>query len=114
MGRIKRGKSHLKHRKNILRKTKGYMWGRKSKIKLAKVAILKAGRYAYRDRKVKKRAFRGLWLTNLNAALHEKGLSYSKFIGALKKKNIELDRKILAELAEKAPAVFDKIVAMVK
>ena len=114
MARIKRGKSHLKHRKNILRKTKGYMWGRKSKIKLAKVAILKAGRYAYRDRKAKKRSMRGLWLINLNAALREKGMSYSKFIGALHKKNIALDRKILMELAEQYPAVFTKIVEAVK
>ena len=114
MSRIKRGKSHLKHRKNILRKTKGYMWGRKSKIKLAKVAILKAGRYAYRDRKAKKRSMRGLWLINLNAALREKGMSYSKFIGALHKKNIALDRKILMELAERHPAVFAKIVEAVK
>ncbi|MEK7211233.1 MAG: 50S ribosomal protein L20 [Patescibacteria group bacterium] len=114
MSRVKRGKSHLKHRKNILRKTKGYMWGRKSKIKLAKVAILKAGRYAYRDRKAKKRVMRGLWLMNLNAALREKGISYSKFIGALHKKNIAVDRKILMELAEKHPAVFAKIVEAVK
>jgi large subunit ribosomal protein L20 len=114
MARIKRGKSHLKHRKNILRKTKGYMWGRKSKIKLAKVAVLKAGRYAYRDRKAKKRVFRGLWQVNLNAALRELGISYSKFIGNLKKKNIELDRKILSTLAEKHPAVFKKIVEMVR
>ena len=75
---------------------------------------MKAGRYAYRDRKTKKRNMRGLWLMNLNAALREKGLSYSKFIGAIHKKNIELDRKILMELAERHPAVFAKIVEMVK
>jgi len=114
MSRIKRGKSHLKHRKNILKLTKGYKWGRKNKIKLAKTAIWKAGSYAYRDRRNKKRSFRALWQIQINAACREHGLSYSKFINALKKKNIELDRKILSTLANQHPIVFQKIVESIK
>jgi len=90
------------------------MWGRKSKIKLAKVAMLKAGVNAYRGRKQKKRDFRSLWTVRLNAAAREHGMSYSKFIDALKKANIELDRKVLAAIALEHPSVFDKIIAEVK
>lgn len=90
------------------------MWGRKSKIKLAKTAAVKAGAYSYRDRRAKKRDMRGLWLLRINAALREQGWSYSKFMGALKKANIELDRKILAEFAAKHPEIFKGIVAQVK
>ena len=114
MSRIKRGVIHAKRRRNILAKTKGYMWGRKSKIKLAKVAMLKAGVNAYRGRKQKKRDFRSLWTVRLNAAAREHGMSYSKFIDALKKANIELDRKVLAAIALEHPSVFDKIIAEVK
>jgi large subunit ribosomal protein L20 len=110
MPRVKRGKIHLKHRKGILRLTKGYRWGRKSKIKLAKTAALKAGAYAYRDRRNRKRDFRQLWQIRIGAALKEKGLSYSKFMGDLKKAKIELDRKILAELAANHPKIFEKII----
>jgi len=105
---------HAKRRRNLLAKTKGYMWGRKSKIKLAKVAMLKAGVNAYRGRKQKKRDFRSLWTVRLNAAAREHGMSYSKFIDALKKANIELDRKVLAAIALEHPSVFDKIIAEVK
>lgn len=114
MPRVKRGKSHLKRRRNLLKQTKGYMWGRKSKIKLAKTAVVKAGAYAYRDRRNKKRLFRGNWQININAAARLHGLSYSKFIDALKKKKIILDRKILAQLAEEQPKVFAQIVKQVK
>jgi large subunit ribosomal protein L20 len=114
MPRVKRGVGHVKHRKNILKLAKGYKWGRKKKIRLAKVAITKAGVYSYRDRRNKKRNMRALWQTKLGAALKEQGLNYSGFIGNLKKKNIELDRKVLAELAENHPKVFDAIVAAVK
>ena len=114
MSRIKRGVMHAKRRRNLLAKTKGYMWGRKSKIKLAKVAMLKAGVNAYRGRKQKKRDFRSLWTVRLNAAAREHGMSYSKFIDALKKANIELDRKVLAAIALEHPSVFDKIIAEVK
>jgi large subunit ribosomal protein L20 len=114
MPRVKRGKHHLKHRKNLLKQVKGYRWGRKSKIKLARVAMLKAGVYAYRDRRAKKRLARQLWQVKINAASRDNGLSYSKLSGALKKAKIDLDRKILADLAENHPAVFAKIVEAVK
>lgn len=114
MARIKRGTTHVKHRKNILKATKGYRWGRKSKIKLAKTAILKAGASAYRSRRLKKREFRNLWTLRLNAAVRPLGLNYSQFIGKLKAKNIELDRKVLADLATNNPKAFEKVVAAVK
>jgi large subunit ribosomal protein L20 len=114
MPRVKRGKNHLKKRKNLLRQTKGYKWGRKSKIKLAKVAVLKAGSYAYRDRRAKKRVARQLWQVKIGAASREGGLSYSKLLGALHKAKIDLDRKILADLAENHPTVFAKITEAVK
>jgi large subunit ribosomal protein L20 len=114
MPRVKRGKLHLKRRKNILRQTKGYMWGRKSKIKLAKTAILKAGQNMYRDRRLKKRDMRGLWQLRINAAARENGWSYSKLIGALKKAKVGLDRKILSQLAMQYPDAFKSVVAMAK
>jgi len=112
--RVKRGKAHLKHRKHLLKEAKGYKWGRKNKIKLAKVAIWKAGVYAYRDRRRKKREFRHLWQIQINAACREQGLSYSKFIAGLKKNKIELDRKILSQLAQNYPETFKKIIEFVK
>lgn len=86
------------------------MWGRKSKIKLAKTAATKAGAYAYRDRRNKKREMRSLWLIRLNAGLRELGVSYSKFHGMLAKAKIKLDRKILADLAANNPVIFKAIV----
>ncbi len=114
MSRVKRGKLHLKKRKKILKQAKGYRGGRKKKIKLAKTAILKAGVYAYRDRRTKKRQARALWQIKINAACRENGLTYSKFISALKKNKIELDRKILADLAENHPKIFFEIIKMVR
>lgn len=114
MPRVKRGTQHVKRRTNLLKKTKGFMWGRKSKIKQAKIASIKAGVYAYRDRRLKKRNFKRLWQVRINAAVREYGLSYSKFIDALKKADIELDRKILSTLAEKYPAVLKKLVEEIK
>lgn len=114
MTRVKRGKIHLKRRKHLLEYAKGYRWGRKSKIKLAKIAILKAGVYAYRDRKAKKREFRKLWQIQINAKVREFGLNYSKFINKLKRANIALDRKILADIAQNHSFVFEKIVEIVK
>jgi large subunit ribosomal protein L20 len=105
---------HAKRRRYLLAKTKGYKWGRKSKIKLARTAVLKAGVNAYKGRKQKKRDFRSLWTIRINAAVRERGMSYSKFIDALKKANISLDRKILANIALEHPAVFDKIFAEIK
>lgn len=90
------------------------MWGRKSKIRLARPAMLKAGAYAYRDRRNKKRDFRRLWAVRINAAVRPLGTTYSKFINGLKKANITLDRKILSTLAKDHPAVFEKVVEKTK
>jgi large subunit ribosomal protein L20 len=114
MPRVKRGTQHIKRRKTLLSKTKGMMWGRKSKIKLARTAMLKAGKYAYRDRRNKKRDFRRLWAIRINAAVRPLGLSYSRFIDGLKKANITLDRKILSTLAKDHPAIFEKVVEKTK
>ncbi|OGY92638.1 MAG: 50S ribosomal protein L20 [Candidatus Komeilibacteria bacterium RIFCSPLOWO2_02_FULL_48_11] len=113
MPRVKRGTHHTKHRSNVLKAAKGFKWGRKSKIKLAKTAVTKAGAHAYRDRRVKKRVNRALWQVKINAATRANGLSYNRFIDALKKRQIEVDRKILADLAENDPAVFTEIVKQV-
>ena len=114
MTRIKGGLLHSKRRRGILKHTKGFRWGRKSKIKLAKTAKMKAGQYAFMDRRVKKRTNRGLWNIKINAAVREFGLSYSRLIDALKKNSVALDRKILADLAENHSAIFAKVVESVK
>jgi len=114
MSRIKRAVQARKHRKNVLKQTKGFKYGRKSKFKLAKDALRHALTYAYRDRKVKKRTFRNLWNLQINALARANGITYSRFIEGLKKKKIELDRKVLSELAKKYPEVFIKIVEEVK
>jgi large subunit ribosomal protein L20 len=114
MVRVKRGKIAHKRRKNVLKHTKGFRWGRKSKYKAAKEALLHARTYAYRDRKVKKRNFRRLWQTQIGAACKPLKISYSKFIAGLKKNKIEIDRKILSELAKKHPEIFKKIAEKVK
>jgi large subunit ribosomal protein L20 len=90
------------------------MWSRKSKERAAKEALLHAWVQAFRGRKEKKRDMRALWTVKINAAVREEGLSYSKFIAMLKKNNVEIDRKILADLAEHEPAIFKKILASVK
>ena len=95
-------------------KVKGYLWGRKSKVKLAKVAILKAGAYAYRDRRARKRDFRSLWIVRLSAALRARGVTYRDFVHALKVTGVGLDRKVLADLAVNHPKVFDAIVTSVQ
>lgn len=114
MARVKRGKIAHKRRKRLLKYTKGFRWGRKSKYRLAKEALLHGWVYAYRDRKTKKREARKLWQTQINAACRQRGLSYSKFIYGLKQKKIELDRKVLSELANKNPDVFSKIIETIK
>ena len=110
MTRVKRGTISLKHRKNILRKAKGYRFGRSKKERQAKEALLHAGVYAFAHRRKKKGDFRQLWQIKINAATREHGMSYSKFMHGLKKKNIGLNRKMLAELAEHNPEIFKKIV----
>ena len=114
MPRVKRGKTHLKKRKKLLKTAKGYKWGRKRLIKQAKTAVTKAGPHAYKGRKLKKRDNRSLWQIKINAAVREQGLSYSKFIDKLKKAKIELDRKVLADLAENHPKVFKAIIKEIK
>lgn len=114
MARVKRGTIQKKRHKKILKLAKGYKHGRKSVFRLAKQAIIKAGVYSYRDRRTKKREFRKLWIIKLNAAVREEGMSYSKFINGLKKAKIELDRKVLAQLAVQYPDEFKKIVEKVK
>jgi len=114
MPRVKRGKTHVAKRKRLFAQTKGYRWGRKNTIRLAKTALFKAGVHAYRGRKVKKRVNRGLWQIQINAAVRPLGLSYSRFINLLKINKIELDRKVLAGLAQDHPTVFEKIVDSVK
>ncbi len=114
MSRVKRGVIAHKRREKILKYTKGFRWGRKSKERAAKEALLHAWTHAFRGRKEKKRNFRALWQVKINAGARGSGLSYSKFMAALKRKNIALDRKMLADLAENHPAVFQKIVELVK
>ena len=114
MPRVKRGKIHLKYRRNLLKRVKGFKSGRKNLIRAASTAVVKAGVNAFRDRRVKKRTSRTLWQVRLNAAAREYGVSYSKFMNGLKKANIGLDRKVLSELAIKHPAVFKKIIETVK
>lgn len=114
MTRVKRGQTARKRRKNILKHTKGYQWGRKSKFRAAKEALLHAWTNMFRDRKKKKRVFRQLWTIKINAASRRHGLPYNKFIHGMKEKNIELDRKVLAEIIEQQPQAFEKIVEKVK
>ncbi len=114
MPRVKRGVSHVKRRKNILADVKGYKWGRKNLIKLAKTARTLAGAHAYKDRRNKKRDRRSLWQIKIGAFVREHGLSYSKFTGALKAQQIELNRKVLSELAVHNKPVMAKIVDRVK
>lgn len=114
MSRLKRGVRANKKRKNVLKAAKGYTMGRKNKFRAAKEATVKAGVYAYRDRKARKRDFRQLWIVRINAALNAEGLSYSKFMDSLKKQKIEVDRKILADIAFNYPELFKKIIKTVQ
>lgn len=111
--RVKRGVlRHAKHKK-ILKKAKGYQGRRKSVFKLAKQAVLKAGQYAYRDNKVKKRIFRSLWILRINAAVKPYGINYSQFIDKLTKNKIELNRKTLSEMIAKEPTAFEALIKKV-
>ena len=114
MPRVKRGVSHVKKRKKLKKKVKGYKWGRKNWLRLAKTAATKAGAHSYIGRKKKKRQRRNLWQIKINAAVRPLGLSYSRFINKLKTNKIELDRKILADLAENNPAILEKIIKELK
>ena len=114
MPRVKRGVTANKRRKNVLKMAEGFRWHRKTNYRTAKEAIMKAGKYAYRDRRAKKRSFRSLWIVRLNNALRENGLTYARFIDIEKKNHIELDRKVLSELAVQHPDIFKTFVASVK
>ena len=114
MSRVKKGTNALKSRKNILRKVKGYRFGRSTKERQANEAIFHAGTYSFAHRKDKKGDFRRLWNVRMSVLLKEMGLSYSKFMGSMKKKNILVDRKILADIAHNNPETFDRIVEKAK
>lgn len=114
MVRVKRGTTHVKKRERLLKHAKGYRWRRKSTIRAARQALMKAWSYAYRDRKARKRDFRALWNIKINAGVREHGMKYNIFIHNLLKASIQLDRKILAQLAEFHPDIFKQIVERVK
>jgi large subunit ribosomal protein L20 len=114
MPRVKRGvTAHARHKK-ILALAKGYRGRRKNVFRIAKQAVMKAGQYAYRDRRTRKRVFRQLWIARINAASRELGVTYSRFMAGLKKAQIDIDRKVLADLAVNDPAAFGSIVDKVK
>jgi len=114
MPRVKRGTNHVKKRKKLLKAVKGYKWGRKNLIRLAKTARTKAGAHAFVDRRKKKRTMRALWQIKISAFVREQGLSYSRFIDALKKNNIAVDRKILADLSVNNKEAFIAIINKIK
>ncbi len=110
MSRVKRGvTNHARHRK-VIKQAKGYYGRRKNTIRVARQAVEKARQYAYRDRKVRKRTFRALWIQRINAAARENGLTYGRLIDGLKKAGIELDRKVLADIAVHEPQTFKGLV----
>mgnify|MGYP001122074219 CR=1 FL=1 len=114
MARVKRGvTSHAKHKK-VLEQAKGFSGRRKNTIRTAKAAVDRAGQYAYRDRRAKKRNFRALWIARINAGARMHGLSYSQLMGKLHANNIELNRKVLADLAMNHPEAFKAVVEKVK
>ena len=114
MSRIKRGTTTRTKHKRLLDQAKGYRGRRKNTIRVARQAVEKAGQYAYRDRKVKKRSFRALWIQRINAAVRAEGLTYGQFIHALKLANIDLDRKVLADIAMHEGEAFSAIIAQAK
>lgn len=114
MTRVKRGTIAHKKREKLLKLTKGYMWGRKSKERAAKEALLHGQARMFRGRKEKKRDYRALWQVQVSAAVRAQGMNYSTFMGALKKKEVKLDRKVLSELARTEPKVFAAIVTLAK
>ncbi|VAW14617.1 LSU ribosomal protein L20p [hydrothermal vent metagenome] len=110
MARVKRGvTAHARHRK-VIKKAAGYYGRRNNAFRTAKQAVEKAGQYAYRDRKVRKRQFRALWIQRINAAVREHGLTYARFMGGLGKAGIEIDRKMLSDLAIREPQTFKALV----
>jgi large subunit ribosomal protein L20 len=114
MARVKRGVVARRRHKKVLKKAKGYYGARSRVFRVAKQAVIKAGQYAYRDRRQRKRQFRALWIARINAGARINGLSYSRFIAGLKKANIEIDRKVLADLAVHEAGAFAAIVERAK
>ncbi len=114
MPRVKRGVTARARHKKVLEKAKGFRGRRGNVFRIAKEAVMKAGQYAYRDRRAKKREFRALWIARINAASREAGLTYSKFMAGLKKAAIDIDRKVLADLAVRDKPAFGRIVEQAK
>lgn len=114
MPRVRRGFKARHRRKKILKAAKGYRGGQSKLIKTASISVDRARMYAYRDRRARKRDFRKLWIIRINAAARENGLTYSRLMGGLHKAGIEIDRKILAEMAVNDPAVFSQVANLVK
>ena len=112
--RTVKGAARNKAKRRLFRKTKGYHGGRGSLLRSAKETLVRAGAYAYRDRRTRRREFRKLWIIRINAAVRQRGLRYSEFVHGLVKANIELDRKMLADIAVHDPEAFDQIVQQVK
>ena len=114
MPRVKRGVTARARHKKILALAKGFRGRRKNVFRIAKEAVMRAGQYAYRDRRAKKRVFRRLWIARINAAARGCGVTYSKFMAGMKKASIEIDRKVLADMAVHDPAAFNSIVEKVR
>lgn len=114
MPRVKRGVTARARHKKVLELAKGFRGRRKNVYRIAKQAVMKAGQYAYRDRRNKKRVFRRLWIARINAAARSHGVTYSRFMAGIKKAAIEIDRKVLADMAVNDPAAFGSIVEKVK
>ncbi|MGC9162125.1 MAG: 50S ribosomal protein L20 [Thiomonas sp.] len=114
MPRVKRGVTARARHKKVLDLAKGFRGRRKNVYRIAKEAVMKAGQYAYRDRRAKKREFRALWITRINAAVRQSGMTYSVFMNGMKKAHIDIDRKVLADMAVHDAAAFAKIVEQVK
>ena len=114
MPRVKRGVQARARHKKVLKQAKGYYGARSRVFRVAKQAVIKAGQYAYRDRRQRKRQFRALWIARINAAARINGLSYSRLISGLKKANVEIDRKVLADLAVHQQAAFSAVVEKAK
>ncbi|MDO9139171.1 MAG: 50S ribosomal protein L20 [Methylobacter sp.] len=114
MPRVKRGVTARARHKKVLKQAKGYYGARSRVYRVAKQAVIKAGQYAYRDRKQKKRQFRALWIVRINAAARLSGMSYSRFINGLTKANVKIDRKVLADIAVRDIAAFAKIAEIAK
>src|SRR6187200_948953 len=114
MPRVKRGVTARARHKKVLALAKGFRGRRKNVFRIAKQAVMRAGQYAYRDRRTKKRVFRQLWIARINAASRSMGITYSRFMAGMKKASIDIDRKVLADMAVNDPAAFGSIVDKVK